>query len=225
MTSFEDQLWSDLVREHGDRMGADITQTAALAVSETGHREPRALRVRRAAILSGTALATAGAATVAVLALTASSVPPAFAVTDNSDGSITVTLREISAVSGLNAEFARRGLNARAVPFSATCPVKGYANAMPAGTDIDTYTVTLDPRLVPDGYTAVVAATQTAAGAVELTQGAVPSPAPACFSTEIPTQLPFKGPTSPAIRAEIQKIQREVAAKRATEARRAAAEH
>ncbi len=225
MTSFEDQLWSDLVAEHGDRMRAFSTQTTALAGSMTAVRAPHARRVRRTAMLAGTALATAGATTAAVLALTASSTPPAFAVTDNNDGTITVTLREISGVAGLNAEFARRGLNARAVPFSATCPVKGYANALPAGTNLDTFTVTLDPRMIPDGYTAVVAATQTASGTVELTQGAVPSPAPACFSTEVPTQLPLKGPVPPAIKAEIRKIQREMAAKRAAEARRAAVKH
>jgi hypothetical protein len=225
MTSFEDQLWSDLVREHGDRMRASSTHTAALATSMTGQRAPRARRVRRTAILSGTALATAGATTAAVLALSASSAPPAFAVTDNGDGTITVTLREISGVSGLNAEFARRGINARAVPFSATCPVKGYANALPVGTNFDTFSVTLDPRMIESGYTAVVAATQTVSGTVELTQGAVPSPAPACFSTEVPTRIPLKGPIPPAIKAQIRKIQREMAGKRAAEARRAAAKH
>lgn len=225
MTSFEDQLWSDLVSEHADRMRAFPTQAAALAGSVTVGRAPRARRLRRTAILSGTALATAGATTAAVLALTASATPPAFAVTDNGDGTITVTLREISAVSALNAEFERRGLNARAVPFSATCPVKGYANRLPVGTNIDTFTITLNPGLVPNGYTAVVAATQTSSGRVELTQGAVPSPAPSCFSTEVPTQIPLKGPIPPAIQAQIRKIQREVAAKRAAEARRASSKH
>ena len=224
MTGFEDQLWSDLVRAHGDRMRAASTHIIALATSVTGSggahaqgapRAARARRARRTAILSGTALATAGATTAAVLALTASSTPPAFAVTDNSDGTITVTLREISAVSGLNAEFARRGLDARAVPFSATCPVKGYANALPARTNFNTFSITLDPRRIPGGWTAVVAATQTASGTVKLTVGSVPSPAPACFSTEIPTRLPLKGPVPPAIKAQIRKIQREMAAKRA----------
>jgi hypothetical protein len=226
MTSFDDQLWSDLVRAHGDRIRASAPHTMALATSLSGDRAPRGGRALRAAILSGTALATAGATTAAVLALTATSTPPAFAVTDNNDGTITVTLREISAVSGLNAEFTRRGLNARAVPFSATCPVKGYANALPAGTTLDnSFTITIDPRMIPDGYTAVVAATQTASGTVELTQGAVPSPAPSCFSTEVPTRIPLTGPIPPAIKAEIRKIQREMAVKRAAEGRQGAVRH
>ena len=220
MTSFEDHLWSDLVREHGEGIRAEPRQSHALAASVTGTGAARVRRMRRPAILAGTALATAGATTVAVLALTASSTPPAFAVTDNNDGTITVTLREISGLSGLNAEFARMGVTARAVPMSATCPTKGFGNAMPAGTNFDTYTLTIDPRYIPDGYTAIVAATQTASGRVELVQAAVRPPAPTCLNTEIPTRIPLKGPTPPAIRREIRKIQREMAAKR-----RAAAKH
>jgi hypothetical protein len=219
MSSFEDQLWSDLAHEHGDRMRAEPAQTAALAASATGTGITRAGRLRRPAILTGTALGTAGAATAAVLALSATTTPPAFALTDNTDGTITVTLRQISAVSGLNAEFARRGLNARVVPMSATCPTKGFGNAMPAGTNFNTYTIRLDPQVVPDGYTAVVGATQTASGKVELVQGAVPPPVPRCFNTEIPTRIPLKGPVPPAIQRQIRKIQREMAAKRRAEAK------
>ena len=219
MSSFEDHLWSDLVREHGDRMRTSPRQTAALATSVTGADAARDPRLRRPAILTGTALGSAGAAAAAVLALTATTTAPAFAVTDNADGSITVTLREISGLSGLNAEFARRGLKARAVPMSSTCPTKGFGNALPAGTNFNTFTITLDPSEVPDGYTAVVAATQTASGKVELVQGAVPPPVPACFNTEIPTRIPLKGPIPPAIRTQIRKIQREMAAKRRAEAK------
>jgi hypothetical protein len=218
MSSFEDRLWSDLVREHGHRIRAEPSQTAALATSATRPGPTRVRRKRRPAILTGTVLGTAGAAAAVVVALTTTTTAPAFAVTDNTDGSITVTLREISALSGLNAEFARRGLNARALPMSASCPTKGFGNALPAGTNFNTFTITLDPRDVPDGYTAVVAATQTASGKVELVQGAVPPPVPACLNTEIPTRVPLKGPVPPAIRSQIRKIQREVAAKRRADA-------
>jgi hypothetical protein len=103
--------------------------------------------------------------------------------------------------------------------MSSTCPTKGFGNALPAGTNFNTFTITLDPSEVPDGYTAVVAATQTASGKVELVQGAVPPPVPACFNTEIPTRIPLKGPIPPAIRTQIRKIQREMAAKRRAEAK------
>jgi hypothetical protein len=219
MSSFEDHLWSDLVREHGDRMRTAPSQTGALAASVTGADAGRVRRLRRPALLTGSALGTAGAAVAAVLTLTATTTAPAFAVTDNTDGSITVTLREISALSGLNAEFARRGLNARAVPMSSACPTKGFGNALPLATNFNRFTITLDPSEVPDGYTAVVAATQTASGQVELVQGAVPPPVPTCFNTEIPTRIPLKGPIPPAIRNQIRKIQREMVAKRRAEAK------
>ena len=78
-------------------------------------------------------------------------------------------------MSGLNAEFARRGLNARAVPFSATCPVKGYRQRAACRDELQhVHASRLTRATVPDGYTAVVAATQTASGKVELVQGAVP---------------------------------------------------
>lgn len=216
MTSFEDQLWSDLASEHGDRMRASATQTAALAASMTrprpsrGGRDRHPRRVRRAAIVSGTALATAGATTVAVLALSASSAPPAFAVTDNSDGSVTVTLRDISALSGLNAEFARRGIDAAAVPLTSTCPIHHFPHYMPAGTNPDTYTITVVPSQIPAGYTAVVAATQTADGKVELLQGAVHSPAPACFNSAVRMLHPLQVPIPSTVKLQVHKAGQQV---------------
>ena len=87
-------------------------------------RLPRvpALRVTgRPRMLAG-ATALVAAASAAVLAITAATTaPPAFAVTDNDDGSVTITLNEITGVSGLNAELASMGVAIRAVPVVAGC--------------------------------------------------------------------------------------------------------
>ena len=174
MTSFEDRLWTDLVREHGDQLRRHPARTGP----------PTADRRRRPVLLTGTALAAVGVIAAGVLALTATTAaPPAFAVTANPDGTVTVTLNDIQAITGLNAELARDGIPAEAIPITSDCPVRGFPNAMPAGTDPSTYTITIDPREMPAGFTAIVGVGQSASGQIELAQGAFPSAnVPACFN-------------------------------------------
>lgn len=171
MNTFEDRLWSDLLREHGDQMR-----------DHSGLSRPA--RRRRPALITGSALATVGLAAAVLLALTATtSTPPAYAVTTNSDGTVTVTLNDISALTGLNAELARDGIRAKAIPFTPTCPTRGFPGIMPAGTDPSTYTITIVPADIPAGYTAIVAASENASGQVELAEGARPTPGPSCLNT------------------------------------------
>jgi hypothetical protein len=170
MSTFEDRLWSALVHEHGERMRIHPTET-----------NPRA---HRPAILTGTALAGAGLTAAVVLAFTATtSTPPAFAVTDNADGTVTVTLNEVSAITSLNAELAREGIDAKAVPLTDDCPTRGFPHDMPAGTSPSAYTITIVPRDIPAHFTAIVAASENAEGQVSLVQGAWPSPGPACINS------------------------------------------
>jgi hypothetical protein len=172
MSTFEDRLWSDLVREHGDQMAAHRGLT-------------RPASRRRPALITGSALVTVALATALVLALTAgTSAPPAYAVITNPDGTVTVTLNDISALNRLNAELARDGLRAKAIPVTATCPTRAFQNTMPAGTDPSTYTITIVPADIPDGYTAIVAVSQNASGQVTLVQGAFPNPGPSCINTK-----------------------------------------
>lgn len=220
VSSFEDQLWSELVREQGDQIGAHPRATATLAASAVAPRSraaraARGRRARRPALVTGTALGTAGLATAVVLALSATTSAPAFAVTGNADGTVTVTLNDISAIAAVNAELARDGIPARAVPMTATRPTHAPLVYMPAGTNPSTYTITIVPREIPAGYTGVLAASQTASGRVELLMGAVLPPAPACFSST-PTVLHPIDPAhvSPALRAAIAKARAAVAAAR-----------
>jgi hypothetical protein len=200
MSTFEDRLWSQLVREHGDQM-----QLSTIAIKR--HR-------RRPALVAGTALASVALATAAVLALTAGTgAPPAYAVTTNPDGTVTVTLNDISAITGLNAELARDGLNAQAVPLNADCPIRAPLVTMPAGTDPSTYTITLVPRDIPAGYRAVVAAGTTPSGQVVLLMGAIKPPVPECFnSTARPLQPIDRAHVSPGVKAAIARARRALAA-------------
>jgi hypothetical protein len=174
MSTFEDRLWSELVREHADQMPLP-TITA-----RTSRRRP--------ALITGTALATAIAAAAAVLVFTATTSTPAYAVTDNSDGTVTVTLHDVQAITALNAALAHDGIAARAIPLTADCPIHGFPNPMPAGTNPSTYSITIVPREIPAGYTAVLAVCENASGQVLLAQGAFRAPAPVCFNST-PTVL------------------------------------
>jgi hypothetical protein len=77
MSKFTDQLWSDLVREHG----------AALA-----HADRPKGRVRRPRIVAGSTLGLAGVGAALLLVLGGSAATPAFAITKQGDGSVLVKL-------------------------------------------------------------------------------------------------------------------------------------
>jgi len=173
MTSFDDRLWADLVLEHGDEIRL-----------HPGLTPPHSSNSRRPALRTGAALAAVGLLAGAVLTFTATkAAPPAYAVTANPDGSVTVTLNDIQAITALNAELARDGLRAKAIPLSATCSTRGFPNMMPTGTNPNTYTITIVPADIPAGYTAIVAASESSSGQVQLAAGAWPSPGPSCLST------------------------------------------
>ena len=174
MTNFDDQLWSYLVIEHGaDRVSA---------------APPTAARRRQRPLLASAGAA--GLAAIAagiVIALTATSAtPPAFAVTNNHDGTATVTLRQISAIGALNARLAALGIRAKAVPVRADCRAKdqvllGYSHWK---TSLG-YKVTVGNRWLDPGYTAIMAVKQTPSG-VEATFAAVPTRlAPNCVPDKV----------------------------------------
>lgn len=82
MSKFTDQLWSDLVRDHG----------ATLAHAD--RPQPARARLRRPRVLAGSTLGLAGVAAALLLILSAggAAAPPAFAITKGSDGSVLVKL-------------------------------------------------------------------------------------------------------------------------------------
>jgi hypothetical protein len=173
MSTFEDRLWSQLVDEHGDKLRTRPGMTAP------GHR-----RRRRPALITGTALAATSVTAAAVLGFSATtSTPPAYAVTTNADGTVTVTLDDISALTALNAELVRDRIRARAVPLTATCPRRGFPITMPAGTNPSTYTITIVQADIPAGFTAIVAASEDSSGQVKLAMGTSPSPGPSCVNS------------------------------------------
>ncbi|MFZ1993452.1 MAG: hypothetical protein WAU75_05030 [Solirubrobacteraceae bacterium] len=84
MTKFTDHLWRDLVQEHG------------ATLTHVNRPEAGRLRLRRPRVLAGSTLGLAGVGAALVLAFGGSAVPPAFAITTNSDGSVLVKLNYAS---------------------------------------------------------------------------------------------------------------------------------
>jgi hypothetical protein len=162
MSTFEDQLWSQLVSDHGDqiRQAGKATASLAASVGETGasgyrwaHRgQPSRWSLAVAATTFG--VACLAGAIIATVSPTHNSTAPAisraaFVVTDNHDGTVNVTLRKRSALPVLNATLARYGLKAklpsyassRTLSLAATCPTapklptKGHPlRLVPAGS-------------------------------------------------------------------------------------------
>jgi hypothetical protein len=144
--------------------------------------------LRRPALLTGSALGIAGLATAGVFALTSAS--PAFAVTKNPDGTVAITLSDLSDLTALNQKLAQDGVAVTAVPISTSCSATAAINNLsgegmpstPARQDA-TNLVTLDPSQIPSGDIGVLGASQTASGQVTLLFGDTTPPAPSCLNS------------------------------------------
>ena len=125
MSTFEDNLWSRLVADHDDQISHAAEAIAALAAASgesSGSRwrpsERRPSRGQR--VLASTAVCIACLASAILVAHTTTHSPTApgisqaaFAVKDNHDGTLTITLHKRSALATLNASLVRYGLKAR----------------------------------------------------------------------------------------------------------------
>jgi hypothetical protein len=115
VTTHDDRLWSYLAREHAEQLAA------------TEHLTPPVRRTRFQRFTGPTRFVTAAglsiAATIAVvLVIVAVNGPqPAYAVSQNSDGTVTITLTEIAGVDGLNQRLAEAGIRAKALLTHPTC--------------------------------------------------------------------------------------------------------
>jgi hypothetical protein len=109
MTKFADQLYDDLMREHG----------SLLADTRPHLASRRHIAPRRALLAAGAGgLAVAGT----VAGLVASSGGPAYALTTNSDGTITLAVYQASGIAQVNAKLHQLGDDVVVVPIKSGCP-------------------------------------------------------------------------------------------------------
>jgi hypothetical protein len=144
MSEFEDNLWLTVVREHGD----ELARTERIAIR---HR-----RASRPQLFAGTTAGLAATATAAALLFGASTSSPAFAVTRNRDGTVTVSLMHPSGIAGANKRLAAMGIRAR-IAVEAKTPPKLFC---PGGT---APAITFDPASIPASRELVIAAGQPSA--------------------------------------------------------------
>ncbi len=159
--------------------------TSATAMSRSGSRSFRRLIAdvrgpvgrrfvigrRSLGILSATGATLAAMSIAVVLLLSATtSTPPAWAVTKNRDGTITLTIREVSDLAAVNAKLAQDGIRARIVPFRQACPTvlslpmrdlqprtQPWSTANTENGPVGDWTVGIIPSRIPAGRTLVFA--------------------------------------------------------------------
>jgi hypothetical protein len=172
MSKFTDRLWQELMREHGAKLGA-INRPAA------------ARRRVLPRLLAGTSVGLAGAGTAIALAIGAASSTPAFAVTKNPDGTVSVTINKLAGVAGANARLAQMNVRAVAVPVEAGCegappPAMLHAIISARAAAAKGGTVRIDPHQIPAGKSLVLAAGPGRVNIAQLHRGKSWT-APSCF--------------------------------------------
>jgi hypothetical protein len=175
MSKFTDRLWRELMREHR----AELERIDRPAASRRRRALPRRL-------LAGTSIGLAGAGTAIALAIGAASTTPAFAVTKNPDGTVSVTINKLTGVAGANQRLAQMNVRAVAVPVVAGCEGAPPPAAMRAllyrvhAAAVQGGTVKIDPKQIPAGKSLVLAAGPGRVNIAQLRRGKSWT-APSCF--------------------------------------------
>lgn len=147
MSKFEDSLWAEMQREHGQ----------ALLLNMAKQRSRRTARWIGAAA-AVTVLGTGALAASAYFG----GAPPAYAVVDNPDGSVTLTVREVQRFEEATAKLRERGIQAIAVPLREGCAETGRSLQVPvAAVDFELTAkesrITITPDRIPPDATVVLA--------------------------------------------------------------------
>jgi len=186
MTKFADQLFDDLMREHGP----------ALAHTRPPARPKRHITARHASLASSGTLAV-GAAVAGVLIaqsgttghVAGSKIPAAYAVTKNPDGTITLAVYQKSGIAAANARLRQLGdKQVVVVPVEPGCPrpgapaVSGKGHRITTGIFISPNgSITVKATGIPAGDILVIGV-QTS-GRTSMSGGELTSPpAPSCIS-------------------------------------------
>lgn len=172
MSRFTDQLFTDLMHEHGAQLGTI--------------ERPAPGRVRHPARIAGGLVGAAAAATTGIVLFTGGS--PAYALTDNPNGTVTLEISRPEGIAEANRAFADRGDRVVVVPVRADCPDIGTlaGPATPGSTTSSTArengsAIDLDVQGIPAGRTALVGVERTGAGS-RMGMSLIAGAAPACVS-------------------------------------------
>jgi hypothetical protein len=183
----------DPLPAHLEQIGRQLTAAAESLYAPDSGSSRRQARPRRAlaavARAPRLALASAGAglaaAIFAIAVFGTAGTPPAYALTQNSNGTYTITMNDIATgVPALNARLKQLGINTTAVPVTATCTAPNDGVALVSGWSSATLgqTITLDEANIPAGSHGVVAAYQSPSGQIDLTIATTAGSIPSCLN-------------------------------------------
>jgi hypothetical protein len=190
MTKFSDQLFDDLMREHG----------TALAHARPPAQPKRHITARQTLLASGGTLAVGAAVAGALVAqsgtpvhVAGSRTPAAYAVTKNSDGTITLAVYQKSGIAGANTRLRQLGAKqVVVVPVQQGCPrpaapaASGRGHLITTGISVTRNGgITVKAQGIPAGDILVIGV-QTS-GRTSMSGGILTSPpAPSCISLPAP---------------------------------------
>lgn len=187
MTKFADQLYDDLMREHG----------AALRMLGAPAAAPSLARRRAVRPAWVTAAGTVTAGTVATgLVVFGGGSAPAYAVTQNPDGTVSVAVHQQSAIDAVNARLKQLGERVVVVPVRPGCVSLDSIAAKDAshgettiGIDMRDGAITVQAKGIPAGETMVIGFDGSHSGGLV---GAAPvrGKVPDCVSLPAPGALP-----------------------------------
>ena len=191
MTKFSDQLFDDLMRDHGTAL-AQHTRPPA--------RPSRHISARQALLAGGGTLAV-GAVVAGVLVadsgtpdhVTGSATPAAYTITNNTDGTITLAVYQKSGIAAANTRLRQLGdKQVVVVPVEPGCPrpaapaVPGHGRLTTTGISVSPDgRVTVHAHGIPAGDILVIGVRTT--GRTVMGGGVLTSPpAPGCISLPAP---------------------------------------
>jgi hypothetical protein len=158
-------------------------------------RRPQRRALRLAAASSTAITAIVAIAVLGISATTGAS--PAYALTQNSDGSITISLSNLTTgIPQLNARLRAVGIDDyTVVPVTSNCPTP-WAYLVP-GPGTMSETITLGTKhTLPAGAVGYLAAEQLPDGQIALASGAMRAPLPPCFNPRLDLSGPISSPTT-----------------------------
>jgi hypothetical protein len=124
---------------------------------------PRRWRPRMPRVLAGTTVGLAALAALVVVLFSATSTPPAFAVTRNHNGTVTVKLLRLSGVRPANVKLAALGVAARiVVPAVADAGVLSQLQPCQGQKIATVRTITFNPAGIPSRHVLLLAADRAA---------------------------------------------------------------
>lgn len=181
MTKFADQLFDDLMREHGP------------GLAQTRPPEPgRHFASRRALLAAGTGFV-AAAATAGGLVASSGGGTPAYALTTHPNGTVTLDVYRESGFAGINTKLHQLGDGqVFVVPVESGCPHPAPPAVSTIGVEISVGasrssdgSVTVNAQGIPAGDILVVGFVTTASGTYGGSIVTSP-PAPSCISLPAP---------------------------------------